>query len=109
MNERQIQQHASRLRAAGAVLEAKPHHLGGFHGTRAYPNGYTVSVVYAPGTYGYGKGLYELAVMRNNRCVYDTPITDDVLGNLHPEQVAKAMREVEELQPYSGKVTDGTL
>jgi len=58
-----------------------------------FPNGYGVSVVQFPGSYGFEQGLYELAVLKKyvqNRIevygahlcwrwkiCYDTPITDD--------------------------------
>lgn len=53
-----------------------------------FANGYQASVVRGIGTYGSDSGLYELAVMHgDDGLVYDTPITDDVLGYLHAEEL----------------------
>ena len=49
------------------------------------------------GSYGADTGLWELAVMRDGRCVYDTPITDDVLGNLTKGEVAHLVEQVRAL------------
>lgn len=79
-------------------LRFDPMHSHGGVGARAtFPNGYTVSVVCHSYSYGGDAGLYELAVMRGGRIVYDTPITDDVLGHLTEDDVSAVMREVQEL------------
>jgi hypothetical protein len=67
-----------------------------------FPNGYGVSVVRFPGSYGYGLGLYEVAVIKGTdeedfKLCYDTPITDDVLGNLSEEDVENTIQEVQSL------------
>lgn len=64
-----------------------------------FPNGYGASVIYGVGTYGWHEGLFELAVLwweSNNRyfLVYDTPITNDVLGYLTPEDVLAAIEYI---------------
>jgi hypothetical protein len=55
----------------------------------SFPNGYSASVI--DDGYGAEDGLYELAVLRDGKIVYDTPITDDVLGWLTPYRVAKTL------------------
>ena len=69
--------------------------------TVAFPNGYVASVVIGPGTYGGNDNLYELAVGRGTliswHLVYDTPITDDVLGHLLPEDVTTLLRQIADL------------
>ena len=62
-----------------------------------FPNGYGVSVVIGPYSYGGQDGKYELAVTKDNDLCYDTPITDDVLGWLTPEDVTNYGRQVEAL------------
>ncbi len=66
-----------------------------------YPNGYGVSVVRFPGSYGYSQGLYEVAVIKGNEddydLCYDTPITDDVLGHRDERDVEIIMEEVQAL------------
>lgn len=68
-----------------------------------FANGYGISVIRGPSSYGGSQGLYELAVIERARCgdgwtiCYDTPITDDVLGWLTPEMVTEYGRLVEAL------------
>ena len=81
-------------------LEFMPHSMSPLFGYRAceqFDNGYGVSVV--TGTCAYTtKGTYELAITdEEGGLVYDTPITDDVIGHLPPEEVSTIMKEVQEL------------
>ena len=63
-----------------------------------FDNGYGVSVVQGPYSYGGQKGLSELAVLDSDGDVaYDTPITDNVIGFLKPEDVTKYMIEIQQL------------
>jgi hypothetical protein len=62
-----------------------------------FDNGYEVSVVKSPYTYGGDKGLYELAVFKDGEITYATPITDDVIGYLRPEDVTDVMAKIQQL------------
>ena len=62
-----------------------------------FDNGYEVSVVKSPYTYGGDKGLYELAVFKDGEITYATPITDDVMGYLRPEDVTDVMAKIQQL------------
>lgn len=71
-----------------------------------FPNGYGVSVVQfttpcGSGSYGAQEGLYELAVLKGLEedweICYDTPITDDVMGHLTPEDIDTILNQVESL------------
>jgi hypothetical protein len=62
-----------------------------------FDNGYEVSVVKIPYTYGGDKGLYELAVFKDGEITYATPITDDVIGYLRPEDVTDVMEKIQQL------------
>lgn len=53
-----------------------------------------VSVIQSSMTYGGSKGLFELAMLRNDKCCYDTCITDDVLGWLEVEDVLEVLEKV---------------
>lgn len=53
-----------------------------------------VSVIRSSMTYGGNQGLFELAMLRNDKCVYDTCITDDVLGWLEVEDVLEVLKKV---------------
>lgn len=69
-----------------------------------FDNHYGVSVIQNPYSYGGREGLYELAVirmtpdMKYSELCYDTPITNDVLGYLTPEEVTDIMKQVSELK-----------
>jgi hypothetical protein len=41
--------------------------------------------------------LYELAVFKDGEICYDTPITDDVIGYLRPEDVTDVMVKIQQL------------
>jgi hypothetical protein len=60
-------------------------------------NGYEVSVVQSQYTYGGDKGLFELAVFKDGEICYDTPITNDVIGYLRPEDVTDVMEKLQKL------------
>ena len=62
-----------------------------------FDNGYGVSVVKSEYTYGGKDGLYELAVFKDGEICYDTPITDDVIGYLRPEDVTDVMEKIQQL------------
>lgn len=53
-----------------------------------------VSVIRSSITYGGDEGLFELAMLRDDKCVYDTCITDDVLGWLEVEDVLGVLEKV---------------
>ena len=63
-----------------------------------FENGYGVSVVQTPTTYGGADGLYELAVVgKDGQVTYDTPITGDTIGYLTQEDVTKLMEQIQKL------------
>jgi hypothetical protein len=81
-------------------LEFVPHStgMGGVMGRIKFENGYGASVVCTPYTYGGDKGLYELAVLDNEgNLTYSTPVTDDVIGYLRPEDVTDVMAKIQQL------------
>ena len=65
---------------------------GGSRAVCDFPNGYKASVITINNVYG--DGLYELAVMHGVYLVYDTPVTDDVLGYLTPAEVTTALGKI---------------
>jgi hypothetical protein len=75
-----------------------PNHMGGVWARITFENGYGVSVVKSDYSYGGNKGLYELAVLSTDgNLTYDTPITDDVMGYLSPEDVTNVMSKIQAL------------
>lgn len=82
-------------------LEFKNHPMGPDFGIMSriiFENGYGASVVKSEYTYGGSKGLFELAVLdTNGHIIYDTPITDGVMGHLKEEDVSRIMKDIQEL------------
>lgn len=74
---------------------------GGVAARITFPNGYTASVVRGTMTYGGSQGLYELAVLHDEKIVYDTPVTSDVLGYLTEGDVTERLNEISLLPPRS--------
>jgi len=73
----------------------------GVQATHFFPNGYGVSVVRFPGSYGFEDDLYEVAILKgtqdNWEITYDTPITDDVLGHRDEQDINNILEEVQSL------------
>ena len=63
-----------------------------------FDNGYGVSVVKGPYTYGGSNGLYELAVLNSEGEIsYNTDITDDVIGHLSENEVSEVLEKIQSL------------
>jgi hypothetical protein len=66
-----------------------------------FDNGYGVSVVSFPGSYGFRDGLYESAVLKGTEedweICYDTVLTSDVIGYQSEEEVEILLHEIENL------------
>lgn len=75
--------------------------LTGVQAVYIFENGYGVSVVRNPYSYGGPDGLYEIAVIKGNpddwQIAYDTPITDDVLGWQTVKDVENVLEKVKNL------------
>jgi hypothetical protein len=77
-------------------LSERPH-AGGVQRFYKFSNGYGASVVRHSFSYGGEDGLWELAVFKDGKICYDTPITDDVLGHLTEQMVNDALDRIEAL------------
>lgn len=78
--------------------------VDGTHSVMMFDNGYGVSVIKTPFSYGGKMGLYELAVLDSGEDItYNTPVTNDVLGHLSEEEVTKYMIEVQKLLTFNLK------
>ena len=63
-----------------------------------FPNGYGMSVIRHQYSYGGRAGLFEIAVLDKwGEIMYDTPITDDVLGSVTPEGVGLLALKISQL------------
>ena len=82
-------------------IKFKPNPMGedfGIVSRTKFDNGYGASVVKHEFSYGGKDGLYELAVLdKDGNLTYDTPITDDVIGYLRPEDVTDVMEKIQKL------------
>ena len=56
-----------------------------------------VSIIRSSMTYGGSEGLFELAMTRDGKCIYDTPITNDVIGWLDEEDVLEVLEDVQRI------------
>lgn len=68
-----------------------------YYNTISFPNGYSASVVSHGGSYGGSNKLFEVAVVYDNDLVYDTPVTNDVIGFLDFQGVADTLKKIESL------------
>ena len=86
-------------------LEFRPHRaVDGTQSVMMFDNGYGVSVIKTPFSYGGKMGLYELAVLDSGEDItYNTPVTNDVLGHLSEEEITKYMIEVQKLLTFNLK------
>ena len=80
-------------------IDFQPNWAGGVAGKIMFENGYGASVIRTEHSYGGSRGLYELAVLDNDvKLTYDTPITDNVLGYLKPEEVTNYLIQIQDLK-----------
>ena len=64
-----------------------------------FDNGYTMSILRKEGTYGALEGLFEVAVVHNDRIIYDTPVTGDVVGWADLADLFRLKEEISSLPP----------
>ena len=78
-------------------LQFGPHPMGmGILAREEFDNGYGVTVVMSPYTYGGKEGLYELAVWKDGTIHYDNEVAKgDVVGYLRPEDVTDALKLIQ--------------
>ena len=62
-----------------------------------FKNGYTASVVSNDMSYGGDRGLFEIAILYNSNIVYDTDLTNDVIGYLDFDGVIQTLDSIRKL------------
>ena len=73
-------------------------YMSGVKARMMFENGFGVSVVSHTYSYGGKDGLFEIAVLDEDGCLtYNTPVTNDVVGYLNPDEVTEIMEEVQKL------------
>jgi len=77
----------------------KPHPWNGVMALIEFPNGYRASIIMTSFSYGNKEGLWEVAVKHGDEVIYDTPITNDVLGYLDKDDVLFACHNICKLPP----------
>jgi hypothetical protein len=72
--------------------------MSGVRSRMTFENGYGVSVISHTYSYGGKDGLFEIAVLdKKGEITYKTPVTNDVIGYLNPEEVTEIMKQVQSL------------
>lgn len=72
--------------------------IDGFGCDVYFKNKYIASIVKHKRSYGYNEGLYEIAVMNEkHNIVYDTQVTEDVLGYVDVKDIPKYLKQISEL------------
>ena len=73
-------------------------YMSGVQARMTFENGFGVSVVSHTYSYGGKDGLFEVAVLgKDGNLTYDTPVTNDVVGYLNPDEVTEIMEQVQKL------------
>jgi hypothetical protein len=76
------------------------HWAGGEWYVVTCPNGYGASIIRNKTSYGGDQGFYEVAVTHTDgKLCYSTPITNDVIGWLHPYEVKDIVEKIILLPP----------
>lgn len=65
-----------------------------------FDNGYTASIICLD-IYSKGgeEGLFEIGILHNDELVYDTPLTNNVIGHLDFFEVAEVLNKIKNLPP----------
>jgi hypothetical protein len=72
--------------------------MSGVRSRMMFENGFGVSVVSHTYSYGGKDGLFEVAVLdKDGDLTYNTPVTNDVIGYLNPDEVTDIMEEIQKL------------
>jgi len=72
--------------------------MSGVRSRMMFENGFGVSVVSHTYSYGGKDGLFEVAVLdEDGDLTYNTPVTNDVIGYLNPDEVTDIMEQVQNL------------
>tara|TARA_R110002096_G_scaffold403229_1_gene600756 strand:+ start:707 stop:991 length:285 start_codon:yes stop_codon:yes gene_type:complete len=85
------------------AFKFEPHtnHGGGVQGKLFFPNGYGVSIIRTPHSYGGMDMKWELAVLVGEKESYDisynSGLTDDVVGHLSEKEVLEYVAKIKEL------------
>ncbi len=84
-------------------LKFKSHPYGdGKQAVMFFKNGYGISVIRFSGSYTSDDTEWEIGVLigdkKESELCYTTPITDDVIGHLHDDEVTEIMKRIQNLK-----------
>lgn len=106
--------HMTAIQPTGALVTRRSIN-GGEQIIARLPNGYGASIVRHDFSYGGTAGKWELAVIsftgegpNDFDLVYDTPITDDVIGWLSEEEAVEICEQIARLDPLTRTFKEGT-
>ena len=91
------------MRTKNIISDGIHSNFGGIHRRYKFENGYGASVICHSFSYGGPQGFFELAVLKDGKLCYDTPITNDVVPRLTEIEVDKILEEIERLPIEGGK------
>ena len=78
-----------------------PNHAFNTQAVMFFDNGYGISVITGKCAYSNDENPYECAIIKGNKekwnIVYDTPITNDVIGYCDEDKVTEIMKQIQEL------------
>ncbi len=69
----------------------------GYSKVITFDNGYAASIVSSELSYGGKDGLFEIAVLYDGEIVYDTPVTEDVIGFCDFAEVVQVIEKIKQL------------
>jgi hypothetical protein len=83
----------------------RPHpiFLDGYQKVYRFPNGYGASVIQSSSSYGLELGVVKFTGDKWH-LTYETPVTDDVLGDLTPEFLEQALDDIAALAKAEGEM-----
>lgn len=79
-------------------FEQMEYPIDGLRGRIIFENGWGISVIQNPFSYGGSDGLYEIAVLdKDGEISYDSGLTEDVVGYLTEDEVSDWMEKIQKL------------
>lgn len=71
-----------------------------------YPNGYGASIIHSRYSYGVELAVIAWEDEEDFQIVYDTPLTDDVIGYETPESLLEHLEAIRILPPYRPQIEE---
>lgn len=75
------------MKLVSTKFEEDYHFHDGIHYVANFATGFGISIIKHSSSYGHEDDLWEIAVLKDGKLFYRTPVADDVVGWLNDEQV----------------------